>query len=252
MRQRIVLLWILAIPLIWLAHLIGFMIHEYAHSITAWLLHYKANPLALNYGHLTAENILMQSDIDENVDYGPIFAAGRGPLASVIALAGVLIGNGLSYFVSRVSLQRATLRNKRVWGLFFFLLYIMSVGNFIDYVPVRTFTDHGDMATAARGLNASPWVIAIGLGIPFALALWRFFTRVLPEAEAFLFPDSRLSRKMLVLITTFLVFFFFGSAGLRHYGAVSHWLSVISEAIFFPGVTLLCWFRRPPATRTAV
>ncbi len=44
MRPRPVHIWLLAILQLWFAHAIGFMIHEYAHSFTAWLLHTKANP----------------------------------------------------------------------------------------------------------------------------------------------------------------------------------------------------------------
>jgi hypothetical protein len=243
MRSRTAQIWMVAVAQLWLAHAIGYLVHEYAHSFTAWILHWKANPLALNYGQLSVENVLLLSDIDENVDYGPIFAAGRGPLAALIAVAGVLIGNGISYLVSRWLYRRSSEKNMPGWAMFFFLLCVMSVGNFLCYVPVRTFASHADMATTAQGLNVSPWVIAIGLGIPFGLALVHFFARILPDAELFLFPESRVSRWALVLLSTFMVFEFFGSAGLRNYGSVSHWLSVISEFVLFPLVTVICWLR---------
>ncbi len=198
MRPRTALVWILAIFQLWLAHAIGFMIHEYAHSFTAWLLHYKANPLALNYGGINLDNILFQEDIDENVDYAPIFAAGRGPLASLIAVAGVLIGNGISYIVSRLLYTKAKQKQMRAWARFFFWLCVMSVGNFLSYVPIRTFTNHADMATTAKGLNVSPWVIALVLGIPFAVASWHFLARILPDAEVFLFPDEPALQAILV------------------------------------------------------
>jgi hypothetical protein len=138
MRSRSARIWLLAIFQLWLAHAIGLMIHEYAHSFTAWLLHYKTNPFALDYGGLNLDNILFQDDIDENVDYAPIFAAGRGALASLIAVAGVLIGNGFSYIVSRWLWTKAKQKKTRAWAMFFFWLCVMSVGNFLSYVPVRT------------------------------------------------------------------------------------------------------------------
>jgi len=243
MRPRTALIWLLAIFQLWLAHAIGFMVHEYAHSFTAWLLHFKANPLALNYGGINLNNILFQNDIDENVDYSPIFAASRGPLASLIAVAGVLIGNGISYIVSRLLYAKARQKKRRAWAMFFFWLCAMSVGNFLSYVPVRTFTTHADMATTARGLNVSAWVIALVLGVPFAVAIWHFLAKVLPDAEAFLFPDEPALQGVLVLLTTYLVFVFFGGSGIRNYGSVSHWLSAISEYFLFPVVTILCWQR---------
>ena len=243
MRPRTAFIWLLALLQLWLAHAIGYMIHEYAHSFTAWLLHYKANPLALDYGGVSLDNILFQSDVDENVDYSPIFAAGRGPLAALIAVAGVLIGNGISYIVSRLLYTKTRQKNMRAWAMFFFWLCLMSVGNFLSYVPIRTFTTHADMATAARGLNVSPWVFALVLGIPFAVAIWHFFARILPDAEAFLFADEPVLQGVLVLLATYFVFVFFGGSGIRNYGSVSHWLSAISEYVLFPVVTIICWQR---------
>jgi hypothetical protein len=248
MRQRSALLWLLAIFQLWLAHAIGYMIHEYAHSFTAWLLHYKTNPLALDYGGLNLNNLLFLDDIDENVNYAPIFRAGHGPLASIIAGAGVLIGNGISYFVSRFFYSKAKQKNMRACAMFFFLLCVMSVGNFLSYVPIRTFATHADMATTAQGLAISPWLIALVLGIPFALAIWHLFTRILPDAVTFLFPTEPALQAILVLLTTYLVFAFFGDAGIHNYGNVSHWLSIISVYVLFPVVTIACWqrFTTPP------
>ena len=78
--------WFVFVILLWVAHVAGYLVHEYAHSFLAWAVGYKANPVALNYGHLSIENLVFLSGIDENVDYGPIFAAGKGYLASSIAV----------------------------------------------------------------------------------------------------------------------------------------------------------------------
>jgi len=243
MRLRPALFWPLVLIQLWFAHAIGYLAHEYAHSFTAWIVHYKANPLALNYGHLSLKNILLQADIDENVDYDPIFASGRGWLASLIAVSGVLIGNGISYIVSRLLYAKAKQKKMYGWSMFFFWVCVMSVGNFLCYVPIRTFATHADMATTAKGLGASPWLIAIVLGIPFAIALWHFFAKILPDAEAFLLPGALVSQRVFVLLTTYLVFGFFGSVGIHGYGGVAHWLSVISMYILFPVVSILCWPR---------
>lgn len=119
----------------------------------------------------------------------------------------------------------------------------MSVGNFFAYVPIRTFTTHADMVTSAQALHASPWLIALVLGVPFTVAIWHFFAWVLPDAEAYLFPESLLSQRFLVALSAFLVFVFFGSSGIRNYGSTSHWLSVFSEFILFPVVSIVCWLR---------
>jgi len=237
-------IWLLAIFQIWLAHAVVYLMHEYAHSLLAWIFHFKANPLALDYGHFDLANILFQEDIDENVDYGPIFAAGRGYVAAIIAVAGVLIGNGISYVGSRLLYSRAMCKKQRAWAMFFFWALVMSVGNFLSYVPMRTFTTHADMATVARGAGVSSWLICLILGIPFAVAVWHFFAKVLPGAEEFLFRDEPALQGALILIATCIVFVFFGGSGLYRYGDASHILSAISEYVLFPLVTILLWQRQ--------
>jgi hypothetical protein len=141
---------------LWLAHALGYPVHDFAHSFVAWRLRYKANPLSLNYGHLDLNNVLTLEDIDENFDYDPIFAAGRGPLVSLIALAGVLFGNGLFYLLSRYFYSAAKDHGRRLLALFLFLFCMMNTGNLISYVPARTFATHADMATVELGLNIFP------------------------------------------------------------------------------------------------
>jgi hypothetical protein len=240
MRTRTGVLWLLAIFQLWLAHAFCYLLHEYAHSFLAWLLHYKTSPLALDYGHVNLDNLVFQADIDENVDYGPIFAAGHGSLAALIAVAGVLIGNGVSYLLGRSLFATARARNSRGWAMLFFWVCVMSVGNFLSYVPVRTFATHADMATTTRGLGVSAWWIALALGVPFALAIWHLFARILPDAEAFLFRDEPIVPGAFILLTTYLIFVFFGGAGIRNYGSASHWVSVVCEYVLFPVVTVVC------------
>ncbi len=232
------------VVLLWLTHALGYLVHEYAHSFTAWALGYKTNPLALNYGHLSLTNVLTLSDIDENVDYDPIFASGHGALAALIAVAGVLIGNGLFYLLSRRVYTAAKERGSRTLALFMFLFCMMNAGNFISYVPVRTFTTHADMFTVERGLSISPWWIAIVLGIPFCIAVWHFFARLLPGAMRFFFPHGRLGQILLLFLSALMFFAFFGIAGLHHYGKVSHWISALSISVLLPLSLLLCWPRR--------
>jgi hypothetical protein len=240
MRKRAFIMLSLVVVQLWLAHGIGYFMHEYAHSFFAWFLHDKANPLALDYGHLSLDNVLFQSDIDENVDYAPLFAAGRGALVSLIAVSGVLVGNGLSYILSRLLYAKAKQKNRPRWAMLFFWIGVMSVGNFLSYVPVRTFTTHADMATTAQGLNVSPWVIAVVLGLPFALAVWHFLANWLPDAETFLFSDAPRTQGTVVLLTTYIIFVFFGSSGISRYGNISHWISMFSVFILFPLITIIC------------
>jgi hypothetical protein len=241
--QRSLTFWLQFAVLLWLAHLLAYFLHEFGHSFTAWIAGYKANPLALNYGHLNAANLLLQSGVDENVDYGPVFAAGRGSLAALIAAAGVLV-NVVLYLFSRRLYTVSRRRGRRTMGLFAFLFCVMNAGNFLDYVPVRTFTPHGDMATLEKGLQLSPWWIVAVAGIPFAWAIAHLLSKLLPDARAFLFPDSRPGQTALVLASCVLMFGYYGAAGMYGYGEVSHRISLSAVLVMLPGTMILCWPRK--------
>jgi len=235
--------------LLWLTHALGYFAHEYAHSFTAWSVGYKANPLALNYGHLDWNNILTQDDIDENVDYDPIFASGRGPIAALIAIAGVLFGNGIFYLISQHGYRAAKQAGHFMLALLFFLLCIMNVGNLISYIPVRTFATHADMATVEQGLRISPWWLAIVLGIPFCLAVAHFVLKTLPEAMRYFFSDSRVAQALLLALCCCMIFVFYGGAGLRRYGKISHSISLVSIWLLLP-LTAACNWLRTSRNRT--
>jgi len=241
--RRSVAYWLVFLLLLWFAHALGYLLHEYAHSFTAWALGYKANPLALDYGHLSFQNIALQSDIDENVDYTSIFKAGKGYLVSLVAVAGVL-GNAIFYALSRGLYSVAKKQNRQGLGLFAFLFCLMNVGNFWDYVPVRTFTTRFDMGNVEAGLQISPWWILTVLGIPFSIAIVHFFARLLPDARSFLCCDGSVPGIILTAVSSFTVFVFFGSAGLHGFGETSHWISVLSVCLLFPLALVLCWPRK--------
>jgi hypothetical protein len=71
--------------LLWLTHAIAFFAHEYSHSFVAWALGWKSNPWIINFGHPDLPNFFQMIDIDEKVDYAPIFAGGHGFAAAVLA-----------------------------------------------------------------------------------------------------------------------------------------------------------------------
>jgi hypothetical protein len=142
----------------WAAHACVFFAHEYAHSFTAWLLGWKTNPLALDYARPTLVVLLLQMGINQNVDEGPIFASGHGPHAAIIGAAGAILGNALiTYPLSRWGSGKAKQIGSRGWAMFAYWATVASVGNFLDYVPVRTFTTEGDMGSIQRGFGCSPW-----------------------------------------------------------------------------------------------
>ncbi len=226
---------LVTILFLWTAHLLAFFSHEYSHAFTAWLLGWKSHPLALNYGHWNIANVLAQFEIDENVDYVPIFARGHRYHAGFIALAGLFVGNFLiTYPLSRWAFKDAMERGTRSAGLFFYWLCVASVGNLIDYVPVRTFTQEGDMYTLAKGFNCSPWLILIVLGIPFGVILGQFFLSFAPKALLWLFPKSPTRRALMVILTALAMFGFYGAAGIIEKDSISQNISRVSLFLVLP------------------
>ncbi|MBE1161076.1 hypothetical protein [Dyella acidiphila] len=223
-----------------IAHAVAYFTHEYSHAFTAWLLGYKQDPLALNYGEASTANILFQQDIDENVDYDPIFAGQHGWSAALIALVGPGVGNGVLYFVCLWLFRAALSRNHRRTAMFLFWLALMCAGNVWSYAPTRVITTHADMALAAKGLGISTWLLFPWVTAAAVWIAWSFFFRLFAQARQTLFhePDR------LVLVSALVAYFyfgFFGGGGISgHYGAVPALFSTVSLLVLLPLSCLFC------------
>jgi hypothetical protein len=226
----------LIIVQVWAARAIAFFAHEYAHAIVAWLLGWKDNPLNIDYAKPSITVFLIQLGINQKVDVDPIFAAGHGVDVAMIAIAGALLGNGIiSYPLSRLGYRQATKHNRRGWAMFAFWITAASIGNFIDYVPIRTFTGGlGDMGQLEIGLGWSPWVVLVVLGIPTLAATLYFFLRIVPTTVYWVFPHSPHARYGVAVLSVLFVFGFYGAAGLLEGGPVSYNLSLASVFIVLP------------------
>lgn len=232
--------WSSLVPLIvvqvWAAHALAFFAHEYAHAVVAWALGWKLNPLDIDYAKPSIGAFLIQLGINQNVDEGPIFAAGRGVDVALIGVAGSLLGNAiLSYPLSRIGYRQAKKRGRRGWAMFAFWVTAASIGNFIDYVPIRTFTGGaGDMGSLEKGLGWSPWVVLVVLGVPTLAATLYFFLKIVPATVAWLFPRSPAARYGVAFLAVFVVFGFYGAAGLLEGGPISRALSLVSVLVVLP------------------
>ena len=105
------------------------------------------------------------------------------------------------------------------------------------------------MGSIQRGFGWSPWTVIVVLGVPIAVAVIYFFLKIEPASLAWLFPNSLAQRTTTVLVTGFVLFGFYGAAGLPEGGPTSHRISVISICVFLPLITLASWFL---VQRTAV
>lgn len=220
------------------AHYIAMLPHEYMHSFMAWFLGDKSNPFALNYGGTSWSNLLLLIHMDENVNYNLIVSMGHRFHVALIAFAGVGIANVILFVVSLWLLYREKVTHSPYLYYFLFLFNLMNLGNFYDYVPIRTFSTHGDVANFVNGLTISPWWVYIIGGYLVALLIWHFFTKTM---LAFINLDLGYTLKTcLMLICVGVLFGFYGLPGFFGYGEISFFLSATS-IISIPGLIVALW-----------
>lgn len=239
---------ILVTPIfILLSHYLAVFPHEYAHSFMAWLLGYKNNPFALNYGGANLHNLLLLSQIDENVHYRMIYSLGHKFHVALIAFAGSGLANASLFVLSLLLLAKKSIKKRPYLFYFLFWFNLMNLGNFYDYVPIRTFATHGDMTVIEIGLNISPWWIYIIFGYLVAFLIHHFFTRTLIQMFVTLGVATAAFRASLMIICVCILFGFFGgiigvliSPVSMPYGEISYFLSVTSF-LSIPGIIMAAW-----------
>jgi hypothetical protein len=233
--RRDILFGIAACICVVLAHAIAYLTHEYAHSFTAWALGWMAHPLAIDYGPPTLYNVIFLGDVSDNVNYAPILASGHGLAVTVIALAGMLLGNAALYYVLFLVARTRPVVTHPALLAGIFALALMCTGNVWGYVPIRGFTTHADIAIAASGLHLQTWVMGLCL-LPLSLhivwhCLFRFLPRCLDSAVAK--SDARLV--LIITLTGYWLFVFYGDEGTSgDYGLVSQLLAITSKYFLFP------------------
>ncbi|WP_182998292.1 hypothetical protein [Gluconacetobacter sacchari] len=185
--------------------------------------------MALHYGTAAIDNVLLQQQIDENVDYGPIFASGGGWQAALIAAAGPLLANGGTALLCHRLIVRAV-RPAALWWLVW--VDAFSTFNVWSYAPLRVLTTHGDMALLARGPGVSVWVLFPFVTSFAAWLVWRFAFRALPLAQKRLDPDDGRSSFSMVVLAISVPFF--SMSGLSGYGPFCAVLATVSFFMMMP------------------
>lgn len=240
---------------LWVGHAVVFFAHEYAHSFTAWALRWKIDPFTLHVPAMSAKVWLLQLGIDQGVNGAAIFAAGRAGQAALISAAGVLGNLLLTLPLGLMGYRAARRAGRAALAMLSYWVVVASVGNLLDYVPIRTFTDGTDLTmdtyAVELGLHWSPWMLLAVTGFPFLAVLVWFFARMEPAALAWMFPQAPAQRVLSAVLTAFLMFCFYGAAGWSDAGPISHRLSVLSVCVAFPLMAALsAWLVKRQALRT--
>lgn len=225
-----------------LSHYIVVFIHEYAHAFTAWLLSVKSSPFDLNYGGTSLSNLLLLSNIDQNVNNNLIYASGHPGYVALIAFAGPGIVIFL-FFLSSWLIQNNKM--KEYPYLLYFLLFfnLWCLGGTYAYVPVRTFTPHGvmiDVLDIEQALNISPWWIYFFIGYLVAYMIWCFFSKNLISIYTKFNITSTMGKVSLMLTCVLILFGYCGSVGLVNHGEISRFISGTS-ILAIPGIVFILW-----------
>ena len=246
MSKRIILYLIfLVVTLLYfiLTHYIALFAHEWTHGTVAWIFGYKSNPFNIYYGIDKWKDLIIFPNVDEAVNYLGISFSGHPYIAGIIAITPPVITNGglflvFSYLSSFKSLQ------KRPWLYYFiFWLVIMNLGNWLDYIPVRTFSTHADIGNFIKGFGMSPWwVYIIGTYI-LIFFLWHFFKIQIPRAYEIMNINSTAGRAILLFIVLVTLFYFFGGTG-RSAVKFNYTCNVISYS-FIAAIPLMMFFLWP-------
>lgn len=232
---------------IWLSHYVAVFPHEYAHSITAWLLGEKENPFALEYGGTSWKNMLLLWNIDENVDYSRMFAQGHDFQAALCAFAGPGIGTVLMFVLGSLLLNNPRVQQRSYWYYFVFWFHLMNLGNLYDYVPIRTFSPGGDIGNMVRGLRISPWWVFVLAGYPVAYLMRQFFTQTMLALYTNLTITSLPLQAGIMIMSVLLLFGWFGgilgvlySDNPLESGEITYFLKIASF-VAIPGILSLLW-----------
>lgn len=237
MRKSNIILLCLTPIYIWLAQLTGFF-HEYAHSFTAWILGFKANPIDIIYGGWSWQNILFLANVNENVNYTLIDQLGHRHWISLIAFA------GLGFATLPIYLITLYLLRKNFNSYLYYLIFWINLTNLRElwaYIPLRALSTYADIANINYGLGISYWWIFILISPLVAWGVWNFFSNTLENSYEKLGLYSSSSKATLLIIT---VIFFFGMTCLQiltaNYNLITRILTW-SALFAIPFILYICW-----------
>ncbi|MDO1585422.1 hypothetical protein [Rhizobium oryzicola] len=239
MRRSI--LFLLTTPLLFISHSMAVVTHEFGHSFMAWMLGIKSNPLIITWGDTSALNILTLFQIGERVDYARAIGGGHNLAAALTAATGPFFVNGGLYAYFRINARLRSKSQHPGLRLMYFWLLFMNLANLYDYVPIRTFSPTGDIANICAALHISPWRIYIFIFPIVIEGIMNFYKYQIPGLCADLGLDP-FDRKFLLLVSSFLMFGYYGSVGFRAIDPVSNFLAG-SSILSLPFVIILYWSR---------
>lgn len=182
------------------------LLHEFAHSTTAWVLGYTSTPMTVVWG-----NLITMQGWDEGVPYDALFH-GRGHVAEAAIGAAPLAMHCIFVVVLTLCLCRVRAASHRVsfFALYWFL--VLNLAELVAYLWMRPFIATGDTGRFNQGMDFSPWGLFLFGSAFLVCALWLLHRRGLPAlAEAL--SGWRPAQIAVIVATGFVLFLW--ASGLR-------------------------------------
>jgi len=210
-----------------LLHLFVLLMHEFSHSVLAYLLGAKQDPWNIIYGSWIGAHW------DENVDYSALFAAEEGPTAAAIAFAGPL-SNIVLFFAAVGLMATKSVKNHRWAYHCVFWTGIITFVMVFEYVFTRSFLQHDDFGNINHGLGISPWPIFIAGTLLGVLGLYSIYAYKIPQYCSIVTPDERSLQYVAVSAVSFVIFLFYIGLRITSYPDIPEWwCGVIGIAALF-------------------
>lgn len=249
LKSHSILILILVTPLfVFIANYIGVYAHDFAHSITAWLLGDKQHPFDINFGGTNWANLLFLVNVNENVNYSLIYNQGHKLDIALIGFAGPGIANGALYLLSLFLLSQKAVIQKMYFFYFIFWFNLLNLGHFYDYSFVRAFDPGADVGHIVAGLNISPWWTFICFSYISAFVVWHFFTSTVIRVFDNLNISGKPLRAYILIFSILVLFGYFGAAGFMSSDILTQFLARASMLVI-PGAIIICWPTRAWVSR---
>ncbi|MGI4730192.1 MAG: hypothetical protein ACRYFW_00410 [Janthinobacterium lividum] len=182
------------------------VLHEFAHSTTAWALGYTPTPLTVVWG-----NLVTMQGWDEGVPYDALFA-GRGHVAEA-AIGGAPLAMHVLFVVAlTIWLRSAGAITRPVVFFSGYWFLVLNLAELVAYLWMRPFIATGDTGRFNQGMDLSPWILFVCGSVFLAGALSIFHGHIVPKVASAV-RGRRLACAAILVATGFVLFLW--ASGLR-------------------------------------
>jgi hypothetical protein len=197
---------LLTVVLYFSAQTVIVILHEYAHSTTAWLLGCTQTFRTVIWG-----NPLTITGWDEGVPYDQVFRSAGHPAEAAIGGMPLLM-HAVFTILGLYWLQRRLSAQHPLRGYAVYLFVVVNLTELVAYLAMRPFAGSGDTGRFNEGFGLSPWPLFVVSNVLLVWALAVLLLRVTPKLAQLLELDKK-KRWITVSFTAFMMFL--GGSGLR-------------------------------------